>query len=311
MTHDPHPRPITPGRRSIAIALIATVCACSTAQRRSTEKKLADVLVPREQEQKLGLQVKQELEQKQGIQYLSDPGVDGYVQEVAGKILAQARKDRPDVTWTVKVINDPKTVNAFATPGGYLYVYSGLLQAADTTAQVAGVLGHEAGHVVARHSARQMVDAMGLQAVAAMALGKNPGAVSQVAASLVGQGTLLANSRADETEADEYGARYAAAAGYDPRGISSFFEKLLQGEGKQPGWAKFLSDHPATPDRIAHVNDYIAAHHLEAKGGDAGTQLAAVKERLAAIPAPPPPKQQPAQAGQAPGTGSGPAGGGK
>ncbi len=301
MTHDPHPRPITPGgRRSIAIALIATVCACSTAQRRSTEKRLADVLVPREQEKQLGLQVKQELEQKQGVQYVDDPQVNGYVQEVAGKILAQAKKDRPDVTWTVKVINDPKTVNAFATPGGYLYVYSGLLLAADDTAQIAGVLGHEAGHVVARHSARQMVDAMGLQAVTAMALGKNPGAVSQVAAALAGQGTMLANSRADETEADEYGARYAAAAGYDPRGISAFFQKLLQGEGQQPGWAAFLSDHPATPDRIRHVNDYIAAHHLEATGGDSGTQVAAVKERLKRIPAPPakPQGQQPQQAGQ-------------
>ncbi len=310
MAHCFRPRPLAPRLSKGAIALIAALCACSTAQRRSTEKRLADVLVPREQETQLGLQVKQELEQKEGVQYVQDPQVNAYVQEVAGKILAQAKKDRPDVTWTVKVINDPKTVNAFATPGGYLYVYSGLLQAADDTAQVAGVLGHEAGHVVARHSARQMVDAMGLQAVSAMALGKNPGAVSQVTAALVGKGTLLANSRADETEADEYGARYAAAAGYDPRGISAFFEKLLQGEGKQPGWAAFLSDHPATPDRIAHVNDYIAQHHLEASGGDSGAQIAAVKERLKSIPAPPPQKQPAQQAGQ-PAGGSGSANGGK
>ncbi len=287
----------------LLVALILALSACSTAQRRSTEKKLADVLVPREQEQQLGLQVKQELEQKQGVQYVDDPQVNGYVQQVAGKILAQAKKDRPDVNWTVKVINDPKTVNAFATPGGYLYVYSGLLQAADDTAEVAGVLGHEAGHVVARHSARQMVDAMGLQAVSAMALGQNPGAVSQVAASLVGQGTMLANSRADETEADEYGARYAAAAGYDPRGIARFFQKLLQSEGKQPGWAAFLSDHPATPARIQHVNDYIAQHHLEATGGDSGTEIAAVKKRLESIPAPPPSKQ--AQQASPPSAGSG------
>jgi predicted Zn-dependent protease len=295
-----HPRPFA----LAAAAALAALAGCSITQRRATEKKLADVLVPREQENKLGLQVKQELEQKQGVQYVDDPQVNGYVQQVAGKILAQAKKDRPDVSWTVKVINDPKTVNAFATPGGYLYVYSGLIQAADNTAELAGVLGHEAGHVVARHSARQMVDAMGLQAVAAAALGKDPGTVSKVAASLVGQGTMLANSRADETEADEYGARYAAAAGYDPKGIATFFDKLVKSEGKQPGWAAFLSDHPATPDRIQHVNDYIAEHHLEAKGGDTGTQIAAVKERLKSIPAPPPPKQQAAQAGQ-PSAGSG------
>ncbi len=300
-----HPRYVAPISTGLALLLGLLLAACSTTQRRSTEKRLADVLIPREQEQQLGLQVKQELEQKQHVQYIDDPQVNAYVQGVAGKILAQAKKDRPDVTWTVKVINDPKTVNAFATPGGYLYVYSGLVNAADDTAEVAGVLGHEAGHVVARHSARQMVDAMGLQAVAAMALGKNPGAVSQVAASLVGNGTMLANSRADETEADEFGARYAAAAGYDPRGIARFFQKLLQTEGKQPGWAAFLSDHPATPARIQHVNDFIAKNHLEGTGGDSGTEIAAVKARLKTLPPPPaaPPQQQ--QAAGQPGAGTG------
>jgi predicted Zn-dependent protease len=289
-----------------AIALAGLLAACSTSQRRSSETALANVLIPKEEEDKLGLQVKQELEQKQGVQYIQDPAVEAYVQGVAGKILEQAKKDRPDVKWTVKVINDPKTVNAFATPGGYLYVYSGLVLAADDTAELAGVLGHEAGHVVARHSARQMVDKMGLDAVVGMALGKNPGMVSQVAASLAGQGTMLANSRADETEADEYGARYAAAAGYDPHGIATFFDKLLKGEGKQTGWAAFLSDHPATPDRIAYVNKYIDEHHLTGSGGRSGTEIAAVKEKLKQIPAP---KQKPQQAAaQAPagGAGSGP-----
>lgn len=302
----PHPRHPPPLAKAALIA-IATVCACSITQRRAAEKKVADILIPREQEQQLGLQVKQELEQKQGVQYVDDAQVNGYVQEVAGRVLDQAKKDRPDVTWTVKVINDPKMVNAFATPGGYLYVYSGLIQAADDTAEIAGVLGHEAGHVVARHSARQMVDALGIQTVAAMALGKDPGAVSKVAASLLGQGTLLAYSRADETEADEYGARYAAAAGYDPGGIGRFFGKLLQGqgEGKQPGWAAILSDHPATPDRIKHVNDYIAAHHLAATGGDSKEQIAAVKARLATLPAPPPKQQAGApSAGSGAGEGS-------
>jgi len=290
--------------RRAAIAVIAALCACSTAQRRSTETKLADVLIPREQEQQLGLQVKQELEQKQGIQYVDDPQVNGYVQQVAGKILAQAKKDRPDVTWTVKVINDPKMVNAFATPGGYLYVYSGLIQAAASTDELAGVLGHEAGHVVARHSARQMVNALGLQAVAAMALGKDPNGVAQVAAALAGRGTLLSFSRADETEADEYGARYAAAAGYDPRGIASFFEKLARTEGKQPGWAEFLSTHPSSEGRVKDVNEYIAKHDLERASGG-GPPIAAAKERLKSLPAPAPKQQAGPPAG-----GSGAAGGG-
>jgi predicted Zn-dependent protease len=239
--------------------------------------------------------VKQELEQKEKIRYLEDPVVNGYVQEVTGKLLPFARRDRPDVTWTVKVIDDPNTVNAFATPGGYLYVYSGLLLAADDTAEVAGVLGHEAGHVVGRHSARQMVNAFGVETLASLALGKNPGAASQLAAGLAGKTALLAYSRGDETEADEYGARYASAAGYDPRGIATFFAKLEKG-AKQPGWASFLSTHPASADRVAHVNQYVAQQRLGGTGGRGGSDLAKIKERIKALP--PPPAQTPAAKGK-------------
>ena len=169
-----------------------------------------------------------------------------YVQSVANRVLAQAKKDRPNVTWKVRVIDDPKQVNAFATPGGYLYVFSGLLLEADDESELAGVWGHEAGHVVARHSARQMVDAFGLETVASLALGQQPNLAQQLTASILANGAMLANSRADENEADTYGVKYARAAGYDPHGISRFFGKLLAMQGKTPRVLTFLSDHPAT-----------------------------------------------------------------
>ena len=103
--------------------------------------------------------------------------------------------------------------------------------AADNEAQLAGVWGHESGHVVARHSARQMVDAMGLETVIGIALGQNPNQLAELAATLAAKGALLSYSRQDETEADEYGARYSAQAGYDPHGIIQFFEKLKKMEG--------------------------------------------------------------------------------
>jgi predicted Zn-dependent protease len=287
------------------LALATLALACSAQQRRSAELEAANVLVPPGQEKQLGEQVKQELEQKQKVRYVEDPAVNAYVKGITDKILAFAKKDRPDVTWSVKVIDDPKTVNAFATPGGYLYVYSGLLLAAANSAEVAGVLGHESGHVVARHSARQMVDQMGLETVAEMALGRNPGAVSKMAASLVGSGTMLAYSRADESEADEYGARYASMAGYDPHGLVTFFEKLARSEGKQPAYAKFLSDHPATPDRIEQVKQYIADHHLGGSGGTSGTEIAAVQAKLRALPQPPAAPQQAEQGQPSPPTGTG------
>ena len=274
---------MTRAARAAAAAAILSLTAtagCSHAQRAQAETTVAKALISDEQENQLGAQVKQELEQKQKVKYLGDPQVVGFVKGMTDRILPLAEKDRPGVKWDVKVIDDPKTVNAFATPGGFLYVYSGLLLAADDEAELAGVLSHEAGHVVARHSARQMIDALGLQTVIGLALGENPSMLSKVVAGAGGQGLMLANSREDETEADEYGAKYTSAAGYDPNGLITFFEKLRKMEGSSPGFAKFLSDHPATPDRIAHLQQYIAAKHLNGTGGRDRGALAAVKQKV-------------------------------
>jgi beta-barrel assembly-enhancing protease len=266
---------------------------CTHRQRAGAETQLAKILISDQQENQIGLQVKQELEQKEHVRYLNDGEVTSFVKSVTDKILPLAEKDRPGVKWQVQVIDDPKTVNAFATPGGFLYVYSGLLLAADNPSEIAGVLSHEAGHVVGRHSARQMVNAFGLQAVAALALGQNPGLAAQLAAAIGGKSLLLANSRADETEADEYGARYASAAGFDPRGLITFFQKLMKQEGRTPQLLKFLSDHPATPDRISHLEEYISQNHLSGSGGRDPDGLPRVKERIRqrggapAVPAPP------------------------
>ncbi len=272
--------------RPLALTLVAimSVPACTHQGRAGAETAVARALISDDQENQIGLQVKQELEQKEHVRYLNDAEVVSFVKGITDKVLPLAEGDRPGVKWQVSVIDDAKTVNAFATPGGYLYVYSGLLLAADNPSEVAGVLSHEAGHVVARHSARQMVDAYGLQAVAALALGKNPGLASQLAAGIGGKGLMLANSRGDETEADEYGARYASAAGYDPRGLITFFEKLQTQEGKSPQLLKFLSDHPATPDRISHLQGYIAEHHLSGSGGRDPDGIPALKQKLSRAP---------------------------
>jgi predicted Zn-dependent protease len=252
---------------------------CSSKSRIRAEKAVAQALISDEQEDQLGRQVKQELEQKEKIQYVQDQAIIDYVNTVATPILRAANADRRGVKWKVSVINDPKTVNAFATPGGYLYVYTGLILAADTEAELAGVLAHEAGHVVGRHSARAMVNAYGLAAIADVALGKNPGTAAQIAAQLVGGGAMLAHGRSEETEADEYGARYSAAANYDPRGLITFFEKLKAKEGNTPGIFKWLSTHPPSGDRIRHLDQFIAKNGL--RGSEQGAErLAPIKQRL-------------------------------
>lgn len=263
----------------LGLTLAVGLTSGCTKQRISAEKAVAKALISTEQENELGLQVKKELEQKEKVKYVQDQAVLDYVRNISAPILKQASKERPDVKWKVNVIDDPKTVNAFATPGGYLYVYTGLILAADTEAELAGVMAHEAGHVVGRHSARAMVNAYGLQAITQVALGKNPGTAAQIASQLVTGGTMLAHGRGEETEADEYGARYAAGAGYDPHGLITFFQKLQAQQGSSPGFMKWLSTHPTNEKRIADLNKYIAQNRLTG-GKNAPGELPAIKQKL-------------------------------
>ncbi|MDB4983184.1 MAG: peptidase Ste24p [Myxococcales bacterium] len=256
---------------------------CATGTTRSIETTLAQVMVSPEQENQIGLQLKTDLDTNQHAVYMTDPEVVSYVQTVAGKVIALGKHDRPDVTWQVFVLDDRKTVNAFATPGGYLYVYRGLLEMCENEAELAAVMAHETGHVVARHAARSMVTSYGLDAMTSLASGNNPGLLVQLTSSIAGKGVLLSHSRADETEADEYGARYASGAGYDPHAFSSFFERLQKSEGSSPAILNYLSDHPATGDRITHINEYITSQHLQ--GSNLGaTQYAPIRKRLATLP---------------------------
>ena len=252
---------------------------CAAGKKVNVGRTAASLLISDQQEAELGKQVKQELETKEKIKYVEDPAVLEYVRSVSTPILQAANRDRQNVKWKVNVIDNPKMVNAFATPGGYLYVYTGLLLAADNEAELAGVLGHEAAHVTGRHSAQALMLQYGQQAILDVALGKNSGTAAQIAASLAGAGTGLAFSRSNETEADELGAKYTSAAGYDPRGLVTFFQKLAAAEGKTPGFMKWLSTHPASADRVQHLNSYISQKGLT--GSNAGTErLAPIKARL-------------------------------
>jgi predicted Zn-dependent protease len=281
-----------PSRRGLILASVL-VAGCATSTTRRLETDVAEVLVSPDQENQIGLQLKNDLDTKQGVVYLGDPMVVEYVRGVANNVIQFGRKERPEVQWQVFVIDDSQTVNAFATPGGYLYVYRGLLESADNEAELAAVMAHETGHVVARHAARSMVAQYGIDAMTTLAAGNNPGLLSHITTTIAGQGLLLSHSRADETEADEYGARYAAAAGYDPRAFATFFTKLQQAEGRSPAVMTYLSDHPATGDRIVHINQYIQANALTGANLGAGP-YARMRQRLRQLP--PSPAKRPAGA---------------
>ncbi len=257
---------------SFAAALLIVVAGCSAQQRVQTETALAQALISDQQSAQIGEQVHAQL-QSQGVHYVSDPEVTRYVEGVAGRIFDLARRDRPGVDFHVHVIDDSKTVNAFATPGGHVYVYSGLLLLAENEAEMAGVLAHESGHIVGRHIERAMVNSYGLQALAAVALGNDPSAAKQIAAGLVGTGVMRAHSRSEETEADEYGARYASRLDYDPNAMITFFQKLQAKESSGPSALAWLNTHPLTADRISHLTDYIRQNNLH------GSVLAAERHR--------------------------------
>lgn len=270
--------------RVVLLSALVAAAGCASPGYVKAEKAIASTLISTQEENQLGAQLHQQLQQ-QGMKFDNNPTVVNYVNEVARPILAVAQKARPDVKWQIFVVDTPD-VNAFATPGGYLYVQTGLLRAVKNDAELAGVLAHEAGHVVGRHAARNMVEQYGLQTVAGFALGQNPSQVKQIAASLLANGILLHYSRSQETEADEYGAKFARAAGYDPKALISFFQTLQAQSGKQPGFMTWLSDHPATSDRIAHLQQYIAANHLSGGQLDLhGNALAQAQQALGPAPA--------------------------
>src|SRR5262245_26245854 len=186
---------MSPHRAAWALALVAAcaLAGCSTGQRARVETTLAQALIPDEESSRIGEQVHADVE-KSGVRYVDDEAVRGYVESVAARIIGVARSDRPGIDYHVHLIDDPKTVNAFAAPGGHLFVDSGLLRQADNEAEVAGVIGHEAGHIVKRHIERAMVDAYGLEALTSAALGRNPSPAQELAAGIAGTGVMRAHS---------------------------------------------------------------------------------------------------------------------
>jgi predicted Zn-dependent protease len=200
-----------------------------------------------EKEQALGRQLAQEVEQSSRL--INDPVITEYVNRVGQNIV---RNSDAKVPFTIKVIDD-ETVNAFALPGGFFYVNSGLILAADNEAELAGVMAHEIAHVAARHATRQATKGqiINLASIPLIFFGGPAGyAVRQAAGIAVPMG-FLKFSRDAEREADLLGVEYAYASGYDPAEFVHFFETLkAKDKHKTSTIAKAFSTHPLTDERI-------------------------------------------------------------
>jgi len=204
------------------------------------------IFISTPEEVEIGKQVASDVESKEKL--LKNTTVQNYVNEVGQKIARVC--DRTDIEYTFKVI-DKKEINAFACPGGFIYVYTGLLDILDNEAQLACVLSHEVSHLVARHSIKKLQNIYGYSILAQIALGDKAegvaGDIVNVAAMLILQGY----SRDNEFEADKYGILYARNTGYNPKGMIQVFEKFEKMEDNPPpAVLGLLSSHPPAEDRI-------------------------------------------------------------
>lgn len=174
------------------------------------------------------------------------------LQAITNKILnSGALQYRDKFEWKLHIIHDDKTLNAFVSPGGYIYVYTGLIKYLDTEDQLAGVMGHEIAHADRRHSTTNMTKQYGLQMVIGMAMGQNPGMLKQVLGGLTGKVVGLKFGRGAESDADAMSVQYLAKTEYQCTGTAGFFEKMIAQGGQQP--PQWLSTHPSHENRVQDI----------------------------------------------------------
>ena len=247
----------------LVMAGIALFLYYSQTQVNPTTGEKQHVAMSVDQEKALGLQSAPEMAAKMGGEVDPSNPDAARVKAVGRRIVERSNAGRSPYadSFQYHLLRDPETVNAFALPGGQVFITEGLLQRLKSEDQIAGVLGHETGHVVHRHSAEQMakgqVGAL-LSAAADVAVedGNGRGRNAQIAAATVNQMIQLRYSRQDESEADRYGVDAIAEAGYDPRAMLEVLEILKQASSgpRPPEW---LSSHPLPETRIAELQAYL------------------------------------------------------
>ena len=265
--------------RMFAAVLLAPVTGCA---------------VTAQQELQLGLSTVAEIDRTMPV--VREPAVQAALDQVAGPLLAVAV--RRDLPWTFRVINTAD-VNAFAVPGGHIYVTRGLIEHATRYDQLAGVLGHEIGHVDLRHSAKQMEQAQAASLgvnLGYILLGRQPGQTESAALNIAASAVFAKFSRDDEREADGAAVRSLTAAGINPGGLADMFRVLQRLETRQPdAIAQFFASHPMHAERIADVERHIAADSAARRMARPGVGVTDrpvfldLQRAVRALPPPPPP----------------------
>lgn len=243
-----------------------------------------------QQDIQLGRKAAHEVEQK--LPLCNDPKVDAYLTKLGRRLVAHLNTRGIDYPWEFHCVND-KAVNAFALPGGFVFINRGAIEAADNEAQLAAVMAHELSHVALRHGTNQATKAQyaelgaGIMGAAGGIFGGAAGAAAAGAGQFTFGSVLLHNSRGAETQADVMGTQALYDAGFDPRAMAAFFENLNASTagGKAP--PEFFSDHPNPDHRIERVDTEIRKLGGAPEGAEKdSSEFEAIKREVMALPAP-------------------------
>ncbi|MGH7945379.1 MAG: M48 family metallopeptidase [Opitutaceae bacterium] len=252
--------------KRISVLILAATLALAGCYTNPVTGRRSLVLLSQGEELTLGAQSFQEIREKEKVS--ADPALNARVTRIGQRIAQAVGNELPDAKWEF-IVFDSKELNAFALPGGKVGVYTGLMQLAENDAELATVMGHEIGHVIARHGAERMSEAMVMSGVGALGAAvvetktQDPATRQLFDLAYGGVTTLgrvLPHSRSNESEADRMGAIYAARAGYDPRAAITFWQKMMaqkQASDKAAGGeskvSAIFSTHPADQKRIADL----------------------------------------------------------
>jgi beta-barrel assembly-enhancing protease len=269
-----------------AAALLSVLMLVSASAAHADRTKLKPGMNSYSPQQDIALGQKYAAEAEKQYPLCNDPKVDAYLTKLGQRLVAHLNTFGNTYPWEFHCVND-KAINAFALPGGFVFINRGTIEAADNEAELAAVMAHELSHVALRHGTNQATKAQyaqlgsGIAGIAGSIFGGAAGAAIATGGQLTAGSVLLKYSRGAETQADVMGTQVLYDAGYDPRAMAAFFEKLLS--SKAP--PQFFSDHPNPDNRIQRVNEEInKLGGVPPNAKKDSPEFEAIKREVAALP---------------------------
>jgi predicted Zn-dependent protease len=265
MPHRPAPARHAPRPALLAAALLAGLAATGCTKNAATGETFFN-LVSRDAEVQMGIQAAPQLTEEFGGK-VNSPRLQAYVTAIGRKMAALTEGENPSLPWEFTLLDSP-VINAFALPGGKVFISRGLLERMTNEAQLAGVLGHEIGHVTAQHTARRITQAqsidLGINVAGAVVRGAPEGSAAASVGSMAlpalnvgGQLLILKFGRDEESQADSLGMRYMSRAGYNPTGQLQVMQILKAASGGGGGEPEFLLTHPLPETRIQRITSLL------------------------------------------------------